>query len=75
MLSMKKKNTELITIFPPSPLQHDQHYGNLMFTFSIAQINTDANINIYFNQVECKLQQNPNLYLGLFTIGVSKRNV
>lgn len=55
MLSMKKKNSKLITIFPPFPLKHDQHYGDLMFTFSIAQINTNANINICFSQVECKL--------------------
>ncbi len=52
---MKKKNSKLITIFPPSPLQQDQHYGDIMFTFSIVQIDTSANINIYFIQVECKL--------------------
>ncbi len=52
---MGKKNTKLITIFLPSPLQHDQHHGDLMFTFSIAELEIDANINIYFRQVECKL--------------------
>jgi hypothetical protein len=55
MLSMKKKNNKLITIFHLSPLQHDKHYGDLMFTFSIAQISIEANINIYFSQVEYKL--------------------
>jgi hypothetical protein len=36
MLSPKKKDSKLIARLPPSPLQHDQHYVNIMFTLSAA---------------------------------------
>ncbi len=36
-LSPKKKDSKLIATLPPSPLQHDQHYVDIMFTLSAAQ--------------------------------------
>jgi hypothetical protein len=30
----KKKGSKLIATLLPSSLQHDQHYGDIMFTFS-----------------------------------------
>jgi hypothetical protein len=35
-LSPKKKDSKLIATLPPSPLQHDQHYVDIMFTLSAA---------------------------------------
>ncbi len=73
MLSLKKKNNKLITIFPLSPLQHYQHYGDLMFTFSIAELGIDANINIYFNQVDASYSKIP-IYIWVDSqLGYQKR--
>jgi hypothetical protein len=53
-LSSKKKDSKLISTLPPSPLQHDQHYVDIMFTLSAAllQIATyiSANLNASYSR-------------------------
>jgi len=47
-LSPKKKDSKLIARLLPSPLQHDQHYVDIMFN-PLSCTYTSANNNIYFS--------------------------